>query len=71
MERKPTLLELRRRYNITSSQLAKTANIPLYQSYTVEVGGFTHKVIAEKVVAAFSSLVKKRYTLSDIYVHAA
>ena len=48
MERKPTLLELRRQHNITSSQLAKKANIPLYQSYTVEIGGFTHKVIAEK-----------------------
>ncbi len=71
MKRKPTLLELRRQHNITSSQLAKAANMPLYQSYTVEVGGFTHKVIAEKVIAAFSSLVKKRYTLLDIYVHAA
>jgi hypothetical protein len=71
MKRKPTLLELRRKHNITSSQLATAANIPLYQSYTVEVGGFTKKDIAEKVLAAFSTLTKKRFTLSDIYVHAA
>jgi hypothetical protein len=68
MERKPTLLQLRRFYNITSDQLARAAGLPLYQSYTVEVGGFTSKHIAERVLFAFSRLVRRRFTLADIYI---
>lgn len=71
MEHKPTLLQLRRQYDLTSSQLATAANLPLYQTYTVEIGGFIQKEVAEKVVSAFSLLVKKSYTLSDIRVYAA
>ncbi|HTI14807.1 MAG TPA: hypothetical protein VL461_09590 [Dictyobacter sp.] len=68
MERKPTLLQLRRFYNITSAQLAQAAGVPLYQSYTVEVGGYTSRHIAERVLHAFSWLVKRRVTLNDVHI---
>ncbi|HTI14747.1 MAG TPA: hypothetical protein VL461_09290 [Dictyobacter sp.] len=68
MERKPTLLQLRRYYNITSDQLARAAGLPLYQSYIVEVGGFTSRHIAERVLLAFSRLVRRRFTLTDIHI---
>ena len=63
---RPTLLELRRQYGISSAQLARAAHVPLYQSYTVEVGGYIHTEIAEKVIQAFSLLVRHRYTIADI-----
>jgi hypothetical protein len=75
MGKKPTLRQLRLAYNrgnkqpISSSDLAKAANVPLSYSYAVEVGGFAQREIASKVLLAFSRLVGFRFNLSDIQVY--
>jgi hypothetical protein len=73
--KKPTLRQLSLAYNrgnknpISSSDLAKAANVPLSHSYAVEVGGFTQREIAYKVLQAFSHLVGFHFNLSDIQVY--
>ncbi|BCL82179.1 hypothetical protein ccbrp13_46440 [Ktedonobacteria bacterium brp13] len=75
MERKPTLLQLRREYNydkkhpISSSDLARAANLPLSVTYAVEIGGFVQRATAIKVLQAFSRLVGSNLHLSDIKVY--
>jgi hypothetical protein len=75
MGRKPTLLQLRREYNhgkknpISSSDLAKAANVPLAHSYAVEIGGFAQRETAYKVLQAFSRLAGLQLQLSDIQVY--
>ncbi len=64
--KKPTLLSLRQQTTITTQQLAQKAGISLTQAYIVEIGGFADRTIAEKVIAAFSLLSGKQYTLDDI-----
>jgi hypothetical protein len=76
MGKKPTLRQLRLAYNnfckknpVSSSDLAKAANVPLSYSYAVEVGGFAQREIASKVLQAFSCLVDFHFNLSDIQVY--
>ena len=72
---KPALLQLRREYNhgkknpISSSDLAKAANVPLSHSYAVEISGFAQRETANKVLQAFSRLVGIHFNLSDIQVY--
>ncbi len=67
-ERKPTLLSIKQRTqrHITTEQLAKEAGVTLGQAYTVEIGGFVARDIAERVIAAFTKLTGMHYTLDDI-----
>ena len=67
--KKPTLLSLRQQTTITTEELALKADVSLTQAYIVEIGGFVDKVVAEKVIAAFSLLSGMRYTLNDIRLH--
>ena len=75
MKNKPTLLQLRREYNhekknpISSSDLAKAANVPLSYAYAVEIGGFAQRETASKVLQAFSRLVGFHFNVSDIQVY--
>jgi len=64
--KKPTLLSLRQQTKITTQDVAQKAGVSLTEAYIVEIGGFADKVIAEKVIAAFSQLSGTAYTLNDI-----
>lgn len=65
-EKKPTLLSIKHRTGITTEQLAAEAGVTLGQAYTVEIGGFVDKELAERVMAAFTKLTGLHYTLDDI-----
>ena len=67
--KKPTLLSIRQRTSITTEQLALAAGVTLSQAYTVEIGGFVHMDIAQKVIKAFVQLSGMYYTLDDIRLH--
>lgn len=67
--KKPTLLSIRHRTDITSGQLALAAGVSLRDTYTVEIGGFARTDIAERVLDAFSRLTGTTYTLNDIKLH--
>jgi DNA-binding XRE family transcriptional regulator len=64
--KKPTLLSLRQKTAITTQELAQKAGVSLTEVYIVEIGGFSNRMIAEKVISAFSLLSGMRYTLNDI-----
>jgi predicted transcriptional regulator len=65
-EKKPTLLSIKQRTGITTEQLASEAGVTLGQAYTVEIGGFVDREIAERVIKAFTKLTGLQYTLDDI-----
>ena len=67
--KKPTLLSIRQRTDITTEQLALAAGVTLSQAYTVEIGGFVHTDVAQKVMKAFAQLSGMYYTLDDIRLH--
>lgn len=67
--KKPTLLSIRKRTDITTEQLALAAGVTLSQAYTVEIGGFVHTDVAQKVIKAFVQLSGIYYTLDDIRLH--
>ena len=64
--KKPTLLSLRLQTTITTQEVAQKAGVSLTQAYVVEIGGFTDRESAKKVVLAFSALSGTHYTLDDI-----
>ena len=65
-EKKPTLLSIKHGTGITTEQLAAEAGVTLGQAYTVEIGGFVDRDLAERVVSAFAKLTGLHYTLDDI-----
>lgn len=65
-EKKPTLLSIKHRTGITTEQLATEAGVTLGQAYTVEIGGFVDREVAERVLNAFTKLTGLHYTLDDI-----
>lgn len=65
-EKKPTLLSIKQRTGITTEQLAIEAGVTLGQAYTVEIGGFVDREIAERVLKAFTKLTGLQYNLDDI-----
>ncbi len=67
--KKPTLLSIRQQTDISTEQLAREAGVSLAEVYVVEIGGFTKKDIATRVVAAFVKLSGLHYTLDDIRLH--
>ena len=66
---KPTLLSIRQHTRISTEQLAKEAGVSLTEAYVVEIGGFTRKEVAVRVLAAFVKLSGMYYTLDDIRLH--
>lgn len=64
--KKPTLLSLRQKTDMTTQQLAQYAGVSLTEAYVVEIGGFVDRETARRVVIAFSRLSGTRYTIDDI-----
>jgi hypothetical protein len=61
-----TLLEIKRKTNITTQDLAQQAQLPVADVFTVEAGGFTSRDKASRVLAAFNHLSGMRLNLDDI-----
>ena len=68
-QKKPTLLSIRQRTQISTEQLAEEAGVSLTEVYVVEIGGFVKKEVASRVIAAFVKLSGVYYTLDDIRLH--
>ena len=64
--KKPTLLSLRQKMGMTTTQLAQYAGVSLTEAYVVEIGGFVDPETARRVVAAFSQLSGTFCTIDDI-----
>lgn len=65
----PLLQHLRRKTNLTSRQVADEAGVPLRVEYLMEIGGIVTPEDAKKVLAAFSRLTGKQYSLQNVQVH--
>jgi hypothetical protein len=63
---KDTLLTLCRKAHITSEQLAREAGLPVYQIYTVEIGGYCQERIVKQVVDAYNKLSRQQHTIDEI-----
>lgn len=74
MSEKPTLLQLRREYNmktgqlITTKQLADTSGVELADVFQMELGRSITLENAEKVLHAFSCLTGKHINPNDITI---
>lgn len=74
MEEKPTLFQLRRKYNtktgqlITTKQLAETSGLEVADVYMMELGRPTTQEHAHKVLSTFSLLTGKAFSLNDISI---
>jgi hypothetical protein len=66
---KQTLLEIKRRTDITTKSIAERARLPIADVYVVETGGFTSRDNAQKVVTAFNQLSGMRVMLDDIKLY--
>lgn len=64
--KKPTLLSLRQKTDMTTQQLAQHAGVSLTEAYVVEIGGFVDQETARRVVVAFSQLSGMHCTIDDI-----
>jgi hypothetical protein len=68
-QKKPTLLSIRQQTQIGTEQIAREAGVSVAEAYVVEIGGFTQKDVAARVLAAFVKLSGTHYTLDDIRLH--
>ena len=65
----PTLQTLRRKTPLTSREVAEAAGVPLRIEYVMEIGGVVTKEDAENVLAAFSRLTGRPYSLENVQVN--
>jgi hypothetical protein len=63
---KQTLLEIKRRTNVTTKDIAERARLPIADVFVVETGGFSSKEKAQQVLAAFNHLSGMQVALEDI-----
>ena len=69
-EVKQTLLEIKRRTNVTTQAIAERARLPVADVFVVETGGFSSWEIAQRVVTAFNQLSGMRVMLEDIKLYS-
>jgi hypothetical protein len=63
---KKTLLEIKRRTNITTKEIAERARLSIADVFVVETGGFSSREKAQQVLAAFNQLSGMQVALEDI-----
>ena len=66
---KETLRSLRRSTAITTDELAQQARLPRADVIAVEVGGYTSREKAQRVVGAFNRLSRMGIRVEDIHIH--
>lgn len=57
---KQTLLDIKRKTNVTTKAIAERARLPIADVFVVETGGFTSRENAQKVVCGRVSTEKTR-----------
>ena len=67
---KQTLLEIRRKTDVTTKALAERARLPIADVFVVETGGFTSTETAQKVITAFNQLSGMQVMLDDIRIYS-
>jgi len=67
---KQTLLEIRRKTDVTTKALAERARLPEAFVFVVEAGGFTSTETAQKVITAFNQLSGMQVMLDDIRIYS-
>jgi hypothetical protein len=67
---KQTLLDIKRRTNVTTQAIAERARLPIADVFVVETGGFSSRETAQKVVTAFNQLSGMRVMLEDIKIYS-
>jgi hypothetical protein len=70
MAERPCLLPLRRKAGLTSEQVTKEAGLTLAEEYRAEIGGAVAPDAAERLLAAFSRLTGKAWTLKEAAIHS-
>lgn len=68
---KQTLLDIKRKTNVTTRAIAERARLPIADVFVVETGGFSSRETAQKVVTAFNQLSGMRVMLDDIKIYSA
>ena len=69
---KQKLLDIKRAVNrkrtriLTTQDIAKKANLPISTVFTLEVGGYSTKEVAQRVITAFNQLSGMQVTLDQI-----
>jgi hypothetical protein len=63
---KITLLDIKRKTDITTKAIAQVAQLPVADVFVVETGGFSSWETAQKVVRAFNLLSGMQVKLEDI-----
>jgi hypothetical protein len=67
---KQTLLDIRRKTDITTQAIAERARLPVADVFVVETGGFSSRETAQRVVTAFNQLSGMRLMLDDIRIYS-
>ena len=65
---KQTLLDIRRKTNVTTKAIAERARLSIADVFVVETGGFTSRENAQRVVTAFNQLSGLQVLLEDIKI---
>ncbi len=63
---KQTLLDIKRKTNVTTKAIAERARLPIADVFTVEVGGFSSMEKVRQVLVAFNQLTGMQIQLDDI-----
>src|SRR6516165_1612419 len=69
-EVKQTLLDIKRKTNVTTRALAERARLPIADVFVVETGGFSSRETAQKVITAFNQLSGMLVMLEDIKIYS-
>ena len=69
MQMKTTLHDLKRKTTVSSHDIAQQANLSIGDVFAVEIGGYTSREKARKVVHAFNLLSGMQVELDDIRIH--
>ncbi len=68
MTERPLFLVLRRNSGLTSQQVAQEAGLSLADEYRAEIGSAIEAHLAERIVAAFSRLTGKTWSVAEMAI---
>jgi hypothetical protein len=68
-DERPRFLTLRRESGLTSEQVAKEARLSLSDEYRAEIGSAIEPEIAARILAAFSMLTGKPWTMQETAIN--
>lgn len=69
IDERPRFLTLRRESGLTSEQVAKEARLSLSDEYRAEIGCAIEPTVAARILAAFSTLTGKAWTMQETAIN--